>query len=110
MQFIVLSKLFQMNSSVPVYFIWLKYLSWFYYGNEALVINQWKNIDDIGCSNGTDSNVGNATSCIRNGKVVIQSLNFNEDNFVRDILLLLALTLVLRFMAYLALLLKSRKR
>ena len=24
------------------YFIWLKYLSWFYYGNEALVINQWE--------------------------------------------------------------------
>jgi hypothetical protein len=45
-----------------------------------------------------------------NGKVVIETLNFSEDNFVRDILLLLALTIVLRFMAYLALLLKSRKR
>jgi hypothetical protein len=98
-----------MNSSVPVYFIWLKYISWFYYGNEALVINQWKNVDHIGCSNVTNSN-GNATACIPNGKVVIETLNFSEDNFVRDILLLLALTIVLRFMAYLALLLKSRKR
>jgi len=99
------------NDSVPIYFIWFKYISWFYYGNEALVINQWRNVHDIGCPyNITDSNFGNATSCIREGKKVIENLNFNEDNFVRDILLLLALTIVLRFMAYLALLLKSRKR
>jgi hypothetical protein len=76
------------------------------------VINQWQNINHIGgCPNITDSNFGNSTSCIAtNGKKVIENLNFNEDNFVRDILLLLALTIVLRFLAYLALLLKSRKR
>jgi hypothetical protein len=74
------------------------------------VINQWQNIDHIGCSNITNSHFGNATSCIPNGKVVIETLNFSEDNFVCDILLLLALTIVLRFMAYLALLLKSRKQ
>ncbi len=99
-----------MNSSVPIYFIWIKYISWFYYGNEALMINQWQNIDHIGCHNVTKSNFGNATSCLPNGKAVIETLSFNEDNFVRDILLLLALTIVLRFMAYLTLLLKSRKR
>jgi len=27
-------------SSVPDWLIWLKYLSWFLYGNEALAINQ----------------------------------------------------------------------
>jgi hypothetical protein len=74
------------------------------------MINQWQNIDHIGCHNITKSNFGNATSCIPNGKAVIETLSFNEDNFVRDILLLLALTIVLRFMAYLTLLLKSRKR
>ncbi len=99
-----------MNSSVPIYFIWIKYISWFYYGNEALMINQWQNIDHIGCPNITNSSFGKATSCIPNGKAVIETLSFNEDNFVRDILLLLVLTIVLRFMAYLALLLKSRKR
>jgi hypothetical protein len=109
MLFMFYLNFFQMNSSVPIYLIWIKYISWFYYGNEALVINQWRNIDYIGCSNVTNSN-GNATSCIPNGKAVIETLSFNEDNFVRDILLLLVLTIVLRFMAYLALLLKSRKR
>ena len=35
-------------SSVPDYFIWLEYLSWFKYSNELLAINQWQNIDEIG--------------------------------------------------------------
>jgi ABC-type multidrug transport system permease subunit len=38
------------NLSVPFYFVWLKYLSWFYYGNEALIINQWQGIQNISCS------------------------------------------------------------
>ena len=34
-------------SSVPVYFVWLKYISWFMYGFEALIINQWKDYGPI---------------------------------------------------------------
>lgn len=34
--------------SVPDYFIWLEYLSWFKYSNELLAINQWQNIKEIG--------------------------------------------------------------
>ena len=33
--------------SVPVYFVWLKYISWFMYGFEALIINQWKDYGPI---------------------------------------------------------------
>ena len=29
------------SDSVPVYFVWLKYLSWFYYGTECLFVSQW---------------------------------------------------------------------
>ena len=29
------------SDSVPVYFIWLKYISWFYYGNENFYVTQW---------------------------------------------------------------------
>lgn len=28
--------------SIPVYFLWLKHLSWFYYGAENLYVTQWK--------------------------------------------------------------------
>ena len=43
----VFTRSFQ-NSSVPVYFVWLKYISWFMYGYEALIINQWKHYGQIG--------------------------------------------------------------
>lgn len=35
---------FLKNGSVPIYFDWLRYISWFMYGNEALSINQWSGI------------------------------------------------------------------
>ncbi|RXG68224.1 hypothetical protein Avbf_06376, partial [Armadillidium vulgare] len=35
--------------TIPPYFIWLRYISWFNYGFEALAIAQWKDITDIQC-------------------------------------------------------------
>lgn len=35
---------FLQNGAVPFYFSWLRYLSWFMYGNEALSINQWTGV------------------------------------------------------------------
>jgi hypothetical protein len=34
---------------VPVWLIWLKYISWFLYGYEALLVNQWDGIVNIPC-------------------------------------------------------------
>ena len=39
--------LFLQNDTSPIYLSWFKYLSWWYYGNEALLVNQWKGVDDI---------------------------------------------------------------
>ena len=39
--------LFLNNSTIPVYLEWMKYLSWFMYSNEALLINQWEGVEDI---------------------------------------------------------------
>lgn len=36
---------FLQNGSVPVYLDWLRYLSWFMYGNEALSVNQWHGVE-----------------------------------------------------------------
>lgn len=81
------------NGSVPVYFQWLRYMSWLMYGNEALSINQWRgvkfdspycNIGDIGDmgSNATLSTSSlNATapiiSQICTGEDILDNLNFN---------------------------------
>ena len=39
--------LFMNAGSVPVYFVWLQYISWFNYCNEILVVNQWRYVTNI---------------------------------------------------------------
>ena len=56
---------------MPEYLKWLSYLSWFKYGNEALLINQWADVGHIEC---THSN----TTCPKNGHVVLEALDFRE--------------------------------
>ena len=36
--------LFINPNSVPIYLVWIKYFSWFYYGFAALVVNQWHDV------------------------------------------------------------------
>lgn len=35
---------FLQSDTVPKYFIWVKYISWFYYGSENLYSAQWQNL------------------------------------------------------------------
>lgn len=71
--FLLFGGFFLNSGSVPKYFEWLSYISWFRYGNEGLLINQWKDVGDgeIACLR------ENAT-CPRSGLVVLQTLNFDE--------------------------------
>ncbi|GFS54140.1 protein white [Nephila pilipes] len=93
---------FYLNAaSVPVYFVWLKYISMFYYGNEAVLINQWSNVKNITCY---------TPMCAPDGKAVLASLNFSEDNFLRDILLIVVLMIFFRILAFLALLIRSSRK
>ena len=50
--FMLFGGFFLQNGAVPVYFDWMRYLSWFMYGNEALSINQWRGVsfNDTVCS------------------------------------------------------------
>lgn len=63
--------------SVPVYFEWFSYLSWFRYGNEALLINQWSEVESIECTR------SNAT-CPKSGRMVLQTFNFKQVLVRRD--------------------------
>ncbi|XP_042213035.1 protein white-like [Homarus americanus] len=96
---------FFLNSdSVPVYFIWIKYISWFNYGNEALMINQWADIDSIACSN------ENSSLCLHDGLEVLTALGYDEDNLIVDVGALLALIVGYRLLGFLFLLLKTRRK
>lgn len=71
--FLLFGGYFLNTGSVPFYFKWLSYLSWFRYGNEALLINQWTSVGpgEIQCTRVN-------TTCPADGHVVLKTLNFNE--------------------------------
>ncbi|XP_074601329.1 eye pigment precursor family transporter white [Brevipalpus obovatus] len=127
--------LFINNASVPYYLRWIKYLSWFYYGNEILVVNQWDEIVNITCELdkmleesgihpydpiGTfiDCNTTSIAdlylsaqipSCINKGDYVIQRLSFDKNNTSRNFAICSAILVVIRIMAYLALYFRAKR-
>ncbi|CAL4129612.1 unnamed protein product, partial [Meganyctiphanes norvegica] len=93
---------FLKSTTVPLYFSWLKYLSWFSHSNEALMINQWSSVEEIQCSSNT--------TCIGNGKEVLQYLGYEEDNFWYAIGNLVILLVGYRLLGFLALLHRTYNR
>jgi ABC-type transport system involved in multi-copper enzyme maturation permease subunit len=100
--FLIFGGFFLNAASVPDYFKWLSYFSWFRYGNEALMVNQWAGIDEILCTRNI--------TCPGNGEIILETFNFSAGNFYWDILALIGLIAILRFGAYLFLLSKSRSK
>lgn len=107
------------DSSIPTIFIVFKYISWFHYGNEAMVISQWKNVHNITCAEsitvtGNSSSPGEVSTgehrCLHEGLSVIDELSFNVNNQLWDISLLVVLIFAMRFIAFFALLRKSKRR
>ncbi|KAK3582003.1 hypothetical protein CHS0354_030955 [Potamilus streckersoni] len=101
--------------SVPKYFIWLEYLSWFKYANELLAINQWKHIDHIACpaenkNDNVTSSPNRADGCqYRNGEQVLKYFSFDEDNWYLDFALLATLLVAFRILAFIILFIKARR-
>lgn len=101
--FLIFGGFFLNSSTVPNYFKWLSYFSWFRYGNEALMINQWDGITDIACD-------GNNTLCFSNGEQILEKYAFKPENFMWDIFALVFLIIIMRLGAYLFLLSKARSK
>ncbi|XP_031568131.1 protein white-like [Actinia tenebrosa] len=97
---------FLKDSTVPVYFIWIKYISWFRYGFELLIVNQW---DSYGKIDNCSSRNQTSSLCIPNGDAAIDFLGLKKDTFMIDIYALLALFVGFRIMAFLLLLRRSSK-
>ncbi|XP_055390633.1 protein white, partial [Condylostylus longicornis] len=103
--FLLFGGFFLNSGSVPIYFKWLSYLSWFKYGNEGLLINQWEDVQpgEIACTR------SNAT-CPASGHAILETLNFNENNLIWDFIGLSVLIISFRFFAYFSLVMKTRKK
>nr|XP_022308826.1 protein white-like isoform X1 [Crassostrea virginica] len=100
--FLLFGGYFLNNGSVPDYFLWIKYASWFLYSNELMITNQWKDVNYISCDE------QNSTVCIHSGRDIIESLNYNEDNYALNLTMLTSLIVTYRFLAFLILLLKTK--
>ena len=67
--------LFLNNSTIPVYLNRFKYLSWFMYSNEALLINQWDGVENI-CPPAALVEAGAA--CDKTGESILDDLHFSK--------------------------------
>lgn len=103
--FLLFGGFFLNSGSVPYYFKWLSYLSWFRYGNEALLINQWSDVNEgeILC------NRLNST-CPSSGAIILETLNFNSNDLIMDLSALISLIILFRLAAYLCLVFRTRSK
>ena len=94
---------FVSNNTIPDSLKWLRYISWFNFGFENFMINQWRNVDKItGCGETTSKH------CLQSGQEVLNFYQLDEDNFKRNFWLLAGLCMIYRLMAYIFLLRKAR--
>lgn len=68
---VLLGGFFLNNESIPVYFIWIKYISWLNYSNEIVQLNQWNGVKNITCDL-------NSNSCFRTGEEVLEFSGVKE--------------------------------
>uniref|UniRef100_A0A1Q3EWD8 Protein white n=1 Tax=Culex tarsalis TaxID=7177 RepID=A0A1Q3EWD8_CULTA len=103
--FLIFGGFFLNSASVPAYFHYLSYFSWFRYANEALLINQWSTIEEgeIAC---TRMNV----TCPSSGQIILETYNFREEDFAFDISCLCVLIVLFRLGALFCLWLRSRSK
>ncbi|XP_062537157.1 protein white [Armigeres subalbatus] len=103
--FLIFGGFFLNSASVPSYFEYLSYFSWFRYANEALLINQWSSVQegDIAC---TRANV----TCPSSGQIILETFNFQVEDFHFDIACLCVLIVVFRTGALFCLWLRSRSK
>ncbi|XP_063597672.1 protein white-like [Penaeus indicus] len=89
------------EKSTPTYMIWVKYLSWFNYGNEALMINQWEGVKNLTCTG--------VKTCFSDGEAVLAHLGYSDDDLWWDVSCLVVLIVVYRVVAFLLLLLRTHR-
>ncbi|CAF1073260.1 unnamed protein product [Adineta steineri] len=99
---LVASGFYIKTNSIPKWLIWLHYISWPYYTDELLSINQWADVKSFDCNP-----MGN-TTCLRNGDDVLAYYNFKKSNYNRNIGLLVLLFGVGQLLSILILLLRTK--
>jgi ABC-type multidrug transport system ATPase subunit len=95
---VLLAGLLINSDDIPVYLVWLEYMSPLKFGFEGLMKVFWGKIDAISCPTTT------ATCLARSGEQVLANYSMKRRSALGDGLLLLALSLGFRLVGFLALL------
>ncbi|CAF1304874.1 unnamed protein product [Didymodactylos carnosus] len=90
--------------TIPKWLIWIKYISWFYYGNEMALVNQWTDVKYLQCNRKANSN----TTCFRDGNDVLKLYGFSKTHYNRDLGLLFVLFISFRLISLTILALKAK--
>ncbi len=65
------------SRSMPIYFFWMKYVSWMYYAFEAIMITIWTRSPHIACN--IDPVAYNSSiQCLQNGDAVLTQLSIDS--------------------------------
>lgn len=99
--YLVFSGFLLNNAETPHYYIWLKYLSFFKYGFEAYVVNEFKGLE-FHCTESQLVPVFKVCP-ITTGEQVISNLEMHAGHFGQDLMILAAMYLGYLVLAYVSL-------
>ncbi|RCN49455.1 hypothetical protein ANCCAN_04396 [Ancylostoma caninum] len=86
------------QASLPWFFYPFKYLSYFGYAFESLVVNEWNTVDTIsGCPR------PDGVHCYENGTDVITSLSFAPKHMWTNVIIIASMIIGIRFLAFMGL-------
>ncbi|CAI2349121.1 unnamed protein product [Caenorhabditis sp. 36 PRJEB53466] len=100
--------LFTNVSEMHGWISWVQYLSWFRYGYESLVVNQFEDakFDNITCKaidpHGHKRTVPDSL-CEKSGRTVVENFSFSQANFYTNWMAMIYLTLVIYVIGYMGL-------
>ncbi|KAL6726976.1 hypothetical protein Aduo_008896 [Ancylostoma duodenale] len=86
------------QASLPWFFYPFKYLSYFGYAYESLVVNEWTTVNSIsGCPR------PDGVHCYENGTDVITSLSFAPEHMWTNVIIIASMIIAIRFLAFMGL-------
>ena len=69
--FILFGGFFFNNATIPIYFCWIRYVTWFYYAYSSMLVFLWNDVENLHChSNGF---------CLSNGDDVLNFFDVSKD-------------------------------
>ena len=120
-----MTTLFRIYSKIPFYFRWAKDISWYRYGFELLMYNQWRHVTDLQCqsnsaasssiasgsaANGTVAELKESSMCFKDGNQVLEFYAVDKNAVFQYFGVLTAYNIALRLFGYIALWFRSLGR